>query len=350
MNRRNLTLIIFLLLLVNPVTYAFGLDQGDYHNKIWAGGTHIWLNYPEEAKPGDNIKLNVYILSGLYARGNQVEEVKIKISSLTSTTTQTLYDNTILANEYLNYGSSRNITIPVQIPTDARWYITVQVDAISYENDMTNRKEAHTTLDTTQIRTTTYTSLQAQVQELIAYNTQLDEKYDNLKEQLNSIQTNTNTQLEEEYLSLLEEYLELSGTYHQQITEDIIVPDQDLMNALQEMEARYMELQTDLESVSENFGASIEEKDAVIHDLEVAINSLEEEQASLENELNQINIEKDSLVDEYNEYKTSHPVTQETINTYESNLSSIRLTRNIFIITTLLGATAAIYLYLNKSK
>lgn len=342
MKRKTLTLLMFVIIL-NPITYAHSLDQGDYHNKIWAGGTHIWLNYPEEAKPGANIEIKVYILSGLYARGNQVEEVKIKISSLTSTTTQTLYDNTILANQYLNYGDSRNITIPVNIPNEARWYLTVQVDAISYENDMSNRKEAHTILDTTQIRASTYTSLQSQVQELTAYITQLDEKYENLQEQLNNIQTTPDNQLEEDYLNLLEEYLELSGIYNQQIIQNTTTPDQDLINALQEMEARYHELQIDFESVSENFGASIEEKEAIIYDLQTSINSLEEERASLENELNHINSEKESLEAQYD-------ATQETINTYESNLSSIRQTRNILIITTILGAAVAAYIYLNKSK
>jgi hypothetical protein len=348
MLKQKSLIFVIILILAHPVNFASGLNQGDYHNKIWAGGTHIWLHYPEEARPGDNIAFNVYIISDLNARGNEIQEVKIKISSLTSTSTQTLYEDTLLAYEYLDYGASRNFTIPINIPSDARWYLTIQVDAISYDFGMINRGEAHTILDSTQIRSTTYSSLQAQVQELLSYNAQLDEKYDNLQEQLNNVQTSTGSQLEEEYLNLLEEYLELSGTYNQQITEDVTTPDQDMINALQEMETKYMELQEDLESVSNTFGASIEEKDSIIHNLEETINTLEEGQVSLEKELNQINNEKDELNTEYYEYKSSHPVEQETINTYISNIVNLRLTRNILILTTLLGAAATIYLYINK--
>ena len=60
----------------------------------------------------------------------------------------------------------------------------------------------------------------------------------------------------------------------------------------------------------------------------------EDELESLENELNHINSEKETLEAQYD-------ATQETINTYESNLSSIRQTRNILIITTILGAAVA---------
>ena len=95
---------------------AYGLTPGDYNQKFWGGGLHVWLSYPNDASPGDTVNINIYILSGKFPRGNEVESIQAKISVLGATTTVVLYDNILISNMYLQSGGTFNQTISVTLP------------------------------------------------------------------------------------------------------------------------------------------------------------------------------------------------------------------------------------------
>jgi hypothetical protein len=139
-------ILVLLLLFSQSIVFGLGQSPGDYHTKFWGGGLHVWLSYPEEASPGDDLDIEIHIISGKFPRGNQVEEIKAKIAVLTDTSSVTLYDDTLIQNIYLPSGDTFSQSISVTLPGDARWFVTIQMDTVSYQQDMTNRQEAHVTL------------------------------------------------------------------------------------------------------------------------------------------------------------------------------------------------------------
>ena len=169
MKEKKVLLFLITLTLIQVTVTVNGLTPGDYHEKFWGGGLNVWVHYPEEAEPGDSITVNVYIVSGKYPRGNHVQEVKAKISVLTSTSPVVLHDSTLISNTYIQSGSFHNQSIPITLPSDARWFMSIQIDTLSFQQDQTNRQEGHVILDATQIRTSTYSDLQQQIQELQAF-------------------------------------------------------------------------------------------------------------------------------------------------------------------------------------
>ena len=273
-------ILVFFLVFSQSIVSVLGQSPGDYHLKFWGGGLHVWLSYPEEASPGDELDIEIYIVSGKFPRGNQVEEVKARIAVLTDTSSVVLYDDTLIQNTYLPSGDTFTRSISVTLPGDARWFVTIQMDTVSYQQDMSNRQEAHVTLDTTQVRDSTYQDLDDQIDELLAYNNQLGQQITLLTEQLDSIgEGNYTGNLNS---TLLEEYLDLKETY------DALMAGQEDNIAM-------------INSLEEEYTATIDEKEAYIEELEDETESLSKENARLNEENVMLSDEKEAAMAELNE-------------------------------------------------
>ena len=334
-------ILLLLILLTSQTTYVSGLTQADYHQKFWGGGLNIWLNYPEDASPGETFKVNIYILSSKFARGNQVEEVKVKITCLTSSSTQVLYDNTLMSYVYMQNGETLNTSIPITLPKDARWYMTIMIDTVSYQQDYSNRQEAHVILDSTQIRTTTYNDLEKQKLELQAYIIQLDQKYSELLDKVNTIQTTPDSQLEQDYLDLVEEYLLLTDMYNQLSSSDMTGTG-DLVDAVHELEAMNQQLMEN----AETFTTQLAEKEIEINEI---ISNFSEERQALITEINEATADKQAITSEYQEYKETHDVTNETFETLTTQLNQSIVIRNSLAVITIISIAAAAALYMRRN-
>ena len=335
-------ILLLLILLTSQTTYVSGLTQADYHQKFWGGGLNIWLNYPEDASPGDTFKVNIYILSSKFARGNQVEEVKVKITCLTSSSTQVLYDNTLMSYLYMQNGETLNTSIPITLPADARWYMTIMIDTVSYQQDTLNRQEAHVILDSTQIRTATYNDLEKQKLELQAYINQLDQKYSDLLDKVNTLQTTPDTQIEQDYLELLEDYLLLTDMYNQ-LSSSNMTGTGDLVDAVHELEAMNQQLTEEAEALTTQIDEKEAEINAILSDFNI-------ERQALITEINDATAEKQAIASEYQEYKDTHTVTIETVNTLSTQLKQSITTRNTLAVITIISITAAVLLYIRRTK
>ena len=326
------------LICVQPFSQVSALTSADYHQRFWGGGLNIWVNYPEEASPGDNINVNVYIESGKFSRGNQVEEVRLKLSVLTASSSSVLYDNVLLSNTYIPLGDTFNKSIPVTLPNDSRWYMTIQMDTVSYQQDGTNRQEAHVILDAIWIRASTYYDLEQQVMEIQAYSNQLDQKYNELKTQLDNLQTTQGDQLEKDYLELVESYIYLVNQYNQQLSYNQTTINPDTVNALLEMETMYQQLLQEVDAISTQLADTVSEKEAIIQMKDEEIEELHtRNQALLQ--------EKDSIMNEFNEYQASHVVSQSEYDGLDERLEAAYSTRNSLIIITAVCIVIAIALY-----
>ena len=319
--------IILLLLLCQPLTGSYGLGPGDYHQKFWGGGLHIWLSYPEDASPGNTIDLNIYILSSKFPRGNQVESVQAKINVLGATSSNTLYDDTIISNTYLQSGDSINKTITVTLPSDSRWYVTAQLDTVSFQQDGTNRQEAHVTLDCTEVKTDTYESLEQQKQELEAYLNLMNQNLADLQTQLDNIPDDEiGSDLQQNYLQLMQDYALLSNRYNLLIQDDQATSDPDLDNP----ETDHDDLITQLED-------EILSQEEIIQDLSIENNGLH-------TEINQQITEKDEAIEILNIYKETHTVSQEEYEETQAKLNNTIFTRNITLGALILSIAAALFL------
>jgi hypothetical protein len=297
---------LIFILMISQTTLVSAQSPGDYHQKFWGGGLHVWLSYPEEASPGDDLDIEIHIISGKFPRGNQVEEVKAKIAVLTDTASVTLYDDTIIQNTYLPSGDTFTQSITVTIPSDSRWFVTIQMDTVSYQQDGTNRQEAHVTLDSTQVRDSTYQDLEYQIDELQAYSNQLGQQINLLMEQMGSMEGDNQTITLNS--TCLEAYAELHEAY------DTLMAEQEDRNAM-------------LAALEEELGATIEEKEAYIEELEGEIEQLSKETARLFEE-------KEAVEAELNEYIEAHET--------ETPDNS---TRNMLIVTNLVTLVAAIAIF-----
>lgn len=342
MKTTKILIVLTIALLISPPS-VYALTQGDYHEKFWGGGLNVWVHYPEEATPGDNININVYITSSKFGRGNQVEEVNVKITCLTGGASQTLYDNKVLNYVYMPNGDTQNTSIPLSLPSDARWYITVIIDTVSYEQDWTNRQEAHVILDTTQIRSKTYNDLEQQIQELQLYSNQLGDQITQLQNQLNNLQTTPDSEIEEKYYDLLNEYLELAQLLNQQPSDNQgATIDQDLINRVTELETLNSGLSEQIETLTAQLEGNDAEKNTMIDELNGNIESLTREKNDLAAEL-------ETTDAEYQQYKETHTVSSEEYDSLTNTIQQTQNIRNLLAVITVLSILAAATLYMRRN-
>ena len=328
-----------LVLLSQNLIISYGLGHDDYHQKFWGGGLHVWVSYPEDASPGDTINLNVYILSGKYPRGNQIESVQAKISVLGASSTNVLYDKSLVSNSFLQSGKTLNQTIPVTLPSDARWYVSVQMDTVSYHQDNTTRVEAHVTLDCTKVRINTYHGLEQQNQELQAYLNQVNQKISELQTKLNTIPDDEIAPPQQDYLELLQNYVTLSEQYSNLLQEYHIVTDPELSQQVNEMSKAIMELEEEIMILTSGL-------DEEIGSREELINALSNENQALNEDLQQQIVEKEDALESLNTYKESYTVTEEEYHELKSRVNSFSSTRTLTIGALILAIAAAITVYL----
>jgi hypothetical protein len=337
-SNKILTILLFVLVSQNLIP-SYGLGPGDYHQKFWGGGLHVWVSYPEDASPGDTINLNVYILSGKYPRGNQIESVQAKISVLGASTSNVLYDNTLISNSFLQSGKTLNQSIPVTLPSDARWYVTVQMDTVSYHQDNSTRMEAHVTLDCTKVRSNTYQDLERQNQELNAYLNQVNEKISEFQTQLNSIPDDEIAPPQQDYLELLQDYVTLSEHYSNLLQENHTVTDPELSQQVNEMSNAIIELEEEIMILTSGL-------DEEIGSREDLINALSNENQALDEDLHQQIAEKEEAVESLNIYKETYTVTEGEFHELESRVNSLSYTRTLTTGALIIAIAAAIAVYL----
>jgi predicted nucleic acid-binding Zn-ribbon protein len=335
-----IALILGLFLPLNTVVYA--LTPGDYNIKYWGGGLNIWISYPQDTSPGDTVKVNIYVLSGKYSRGNYVEEVKAVISVLTSSGSATLLNQVLIANTLMPPTSDYNHTFNLHLPSDARWFMTIKMDTVSYQYDKTDRQESHVILDSTKIRMNTYDDLVSQFTELKAAYDQLSQQYTLLKNQLASIQLPNDTSndcsvLLSNYQQLLQDYDSLTTQYNQLLANQGDVPSPDTPNEIEELEQRYTELQQEFDSVRFELENSLMAKTNQINELSNVNEQLKSERGSLESELNEVNHEYDS-------YKETHNISADQYEELEANYDTTVLTRNVIILVAAVLGVGLIYL------
>ena len=328
-----------LVLLSQNLIISYGLGPGDYHQKFWGGGLHVWVSYPEDASPGDTINLNVYILSGKYPRGNQIESVQAKISVLGASTTNVLYDKSLVSNSFLQSGKTLNQTIPVTLPSDARWYVSVQMDTVSYHQDNTTRIEAHVTLDCTKVRSNTYQDLEQQNQELQAYLNQVNQKISELQTKLNTIPDDEIAPPQQDYLELLQNYVTLSEQYSNLLQENHIVTDPELSQQVNEMRNAIMELEEEIMILTSGL-------DEEIGSREELINALSNENQALNEDLQQQIVEKEDALESLNTYKESYTITEEEYHELKSRVNRLSSTRTLTMGALLISIAAALAVYL----
>jgi regulator of replication initiation timing len=294
-----------------------GQAPGDYHQKFWGGGLHVWLSYPEETSPGDSFEIEVHIVSGKFPRGNHVDEVKAKVSVLTDTVPVVLFDDTLILDTYMSNGETFTQSISVTLPIDARWFTTIQMDTVSFKQDLTNRQEAHVTLDSTQVRMSTYFDLEQQIQELQSYNTQLGQQIGELQDQLDMFQGG-----DSDVQELVDEYIQLRETF-------------DELFAIHEANIEY------IEAFESQMGDTISEKDEQIEELNLWVEELLEDNQRLE-------LEVESAVAKLNEYLEVNVTSSEEGDNGEVIIDHTG--RNIFLGTTVLSSLIAVALFMRLRK
>jgi hypothetical protein len=315
--------LLLLILLCQTQVIAFGLTPGDYNQKFWGGGLHVWLSYPEDASPGDTIDLNIYVLSAKFPRGNQVESVQVKISVLGATSSNTLYDDTIITNTYLQSGDSISETITVTLPSDSRWYVTAQLDTVSYEKDILNRQEAHVTLDCTEVKTDTYESLEQQNLELEEYLNMINENLANLQTQLDAIPVDEiGSDLQQNYLELMQDYTQLTIRYNLLTQADQTTSNPDLNNQITDLNHLIIQLEDEITS-----------RDHFL-----------QEQTTENNLLNQQINEKEETIETLYIYKETHTVSQDDYDKIQAKLNSSIFTRNIILGSIIIVIAAILFL------
>jgi len=342
MKKEKILKLILIILTAQSILTASCLTTGDYHLKFWGGGLNIWLYYPEDASPGDSVNLNVYIVSSKFPRGNHVGEVNAKVTVLTTSSQVTLFDQKLITDTYMQSGSTFNQTISVTLPPDARWFLTVQMDTVSYQQDLTNRQEAHVTLDTTKIVTSTYSELQDNILEYQALYNQLDQKYKELSQQLEDLQTPVTgdcTQIQSDYLQLMQDYTSLTNQYNALLLDNQTGANGDLENALQEMEQMYIELLEEFEATITSMEEEIHDRDEYIGELEGETQALSQENQILVEEIEALEGELDSDID-----------AKEELEFIRGRLNSAVTARNVLGFSTLMFLAATIVVYLKFGR
>jgi phage shock protein A len=335
-----IVLALTIILCQDPFTQA--LSPGDYNIKYWGGGLNIWISYPQDASPGDNINVNIYIESGKYPRGNYVEEAKATITVLTNSGSATLLNQVLVSNIVMPPTTDYNHTFNLQLPNDARWFMTIKMDTISYQFDKTDRQESHVILDSTKIREYTYDDMVNRFTEVKAAYDLLSQQCADLENQLASINFLNDTSgdcsaLQLTYQQLLQDYNSLSNQYNSLLSNqgDDTTPDNAV--DLEDLQQSNAELQQELTNVKFELESALAEKADQVNELSRVNEQLHNECDQLEGELNTVNLE-------YDVYKETHTISVDQYNKLSANYSTAVLTRNIISVVTVALAFGIAYI------
>ena len=336
MSRKKAVLALLALIIVfQNIPVGNSLTPGDYKLKFWAGGLRIWVSYPEEAKPGETVDVDFLVLSNKFPRGNWVENVDATISVLLEgSSSSTLYDQAILKNRQMNNLEEYSQKISVKIPNDARWYMTIAVDAVSWNPDNTTRGSANIIHDSTIIRDNSYSSLEENIQELTLSYNKLAEQYKSLQTQLATMSVSEDcSQLLADYLVLTQRYYNLTIDYNVILNSMGIPVNPDLQAAYDELNSRYIEIQEEKDGILSELEGSHEEIEGLHRELAVV--------GEMESEIERLIDENQEIASEFEEYKQSTESDQDESEILKKKLQSATTTRNAFLVTTLLAVAIA---------
>ena len=336
MSRKKAVLgLLVLVMVLQNIPAGNSLTPGDYKLKFWAGGLRIWVSYPEEAGPGETVDVDFLVLSTKFPRGNWVENVDATISVLLEgSSSSTLYNQALLKNRQMNNMEEYSQKISVKIPSDARWYMTIAVDAVSWNPDNTTRGSANIIHDSTIIRDKSYSNLEESIQELTLSYNKLSEQYKSLQTQLTSMTVSEDcSQLQADYLQLTQRYYNLTVDYNA-ILNNIGAPDNDdLEAAFEELNAQFIALQEEKAGMQGELDALRGEIDGLHEEFAVI--------GELESEIGRLNEENQDIINEYEAYKQASESDEDEYTSITKKLQNATLTRNVFGVTTLLACIAA---------
>ena len=336
MSKKTAVFVLLALIIVfQNIPVGNSLTPGDYKLKFWAGGLRIWASYPEEASPGETVDVDFLVLSTKFPRGNWVDNVDTTISVLLEgSSSSTLYDQTLIKNRQMNSLEEFSQKVSVKIPSDARWYMTIAVDAVSWDPDNTTRGSANIIHDSTIIRDKSYSSLEESIQELTLSYTKLAEQYKSLQTQLVTMSVSGDcSQLQSDYLVLTQRYYNLTMDYNVILNSMWIPVNPDLQAAYVELNARYFELQEEKDGILSELEGSHDEIEGLHRELAVV--------GEMESEIERLIEENQEIASEFEEYKQSTESDQDESEILKKKLQSATTTRNAFLVTTLLAVAIA---------
>jgi hypothetical protein len=343
MIRKNAVLTLLVLtIVVQYISVGNCLTPGDYKLKFWAGGLRIWVSYPEEASPGETVDVEFLVLSTKFPRGNWVENVDATISVLLEgSSSSTIYDQALLKNIQMKSEEEYSQKVTVKIPSDARWYMTIAVDAVSWNPDNTTRGSANIIHDSTIIRDKSYSNLLENIQELTLSYNKLAEQYKSLQTQLASMSVSGDcSQLQADYLVLTKRYYNLTVEYNEILSSMGSPVNPDLQAAFDELNVLYNELQDEKNGILSELEGTYEVIEGLNRELEVV--------GELESEIERLLEENQEITSEFEEYKQSTESDHDESEILKKNLQSATLTRNVFIVTTLLAGIIAGLIYVKS--
>ena len=274
-----------------------------------------------------------------------MENVDATISVLLEgSSSSTLYDQAILKNRQMNNLEEYSQKISVKIPNDARWYMTIAVDAVSWNPDNTTRGSANIIHDSTIIRDNSYSSLEENIQELTLSYNKLAEQYKSLQTQLATMSVSEDcSQLLADYLVLTQRYYNLTIDYNVILNSMGIPVNPDLQAAYDELNSRYIEIQEEKDGILSELEGSHEEIEGLHRELAVV--------GEMESEIERLIEENQEIASEFEEYKQSTESDQDESEILKKKLQSATLTRNVFVVTTLLAiAIAGLIFFKNGFK
>jgi predicted nucleic acid-binding Zn-ribbon protein len=327
--------LLALIIVLQNIPAGNSLTPGDYKLKFWAGGLRIWVSYPEEASPGETVDVDFLVLSNKFPRGNWVENVDATISVLLEgSSSSTLYDQAILKNRQMNNLEEYSQKISVKIPNDARWYMTIAVNSVSWNPDNTTSGSANVIHDSTIIRDKSYSDLNENIQELTLSYNKLAEQYKSLQTQLTTMSVSQDcSQLQADYLMLIQRYYNLTIDYNA-ILNNIGAPDNDdLEAAFDELNAQFVALQEEKAGIQGELNALHGEIDGLHEELAVI--------GEMESEIGRLSEENQDIINEFEAYKQSTESDEDEFTAIIKKLQNATLIRNVFVVTTLLAITIA---------
>jgi len=288
------------------------------------------------------LDIDFLVLSTKFPRGNWVENVDATISILLEgSSSSTLFDQSIIKNRQMASEEEYSQKISVNIPSDARWYMTIAVDAVSWDPDNTTRGSANIIHDSTIIRDNSYSDLEEILQALTLSYNKLSEQYSSLQTQLATMSVSGDcSQLQSEYLLLTERYYNLTVDYNNILSGVGTSLNPDLQAAYDELNAFYINLEDDNNVLQSEVEALQGEIDVLHGELEII--------GELESEIERLTEENQDITIEFEEYKHSAEIIDDESEKLNKILQSVTLTRNIFGVTTLLALAVAGFIFIKS--
>ena len=290
MRTKNVVYFLSLLLMSSVFVYCAGAQTNNV--SFHGAGVTVDLAYPEEAHPSNTTAYNETITHDISIRNDTpstLQSFTMVVTAVVNQSLEVIYSGQDTLTHPLPF--TYNLTIPLPLGTNGSLQCSVYV-----RTSGTGLDDLHFTVQTTEVRTLTYTELLFEYNQLMENYTALNNSYVALNNTYNDLRILYNATLQDYNRTLLE-YQTLNTTYNG------LYSDYGILNSTyNSLNSTYYSLRADYNLLEGNYNSILAKNNA----LQLDYNSIDSTHSNLQTIYNSLLSTKNTLQTNYNSLNSTY--------------------------------------------